>query len=82
MAVKIFCNACKGFIKDANKVEIRALTGEEICESCEKGVKNAFDDVDKAAKRAIVQIESLRDQKKAELERMAKKVIKSDDDGK
>ena len=80
MAVKVFCNACHGFIKEAQRNEIHNLTGEEICEGCQSKVKNAFDDIEKASKRAIVQIESLRDQKKAELERMAKKVIKADDD--
>lgn len=80
MAVKIFCNACKGFIKNANRNEIKNLTGDEICQPCEANVKNAFDEVTKAAKRAVVQIERVRDQKKAELERMAKKVIKADDD--
>ena len=80
MAVKIFCNACHKFIKDATKNEIHSLTGNEICESCEQGVKSAFDEIDKASKRAIVQIETLRDKKKSELEQMAKKVIKADDD--
>jgi len=80
MAIKIFCNACHQYIKDAPRVEIRNLTGDEICQSCEVKVKNAFDGVEKSARRAIVQIEQLRDQKKAELERMSKKVIKANDD--
>lgn len=79
MAVKVFCSACREYIKDANPKEIRNLTGDEICDSCRVSVKNAFDEVEKYAKRGIVQIESLRDQIKAGLERMAKKVIKPDE---
>jgi hypothetical protein len=79
MAVKIFCSACQQFIKDATRVEIRTVTGEEICSDCEKGVKNAFDEVEKSARRAIVQIETVRDQAKANLERLYKKVIKPDE---
>jgi len=80
MAVKIFCNACQQFIKNANRKEFTSLTGEEICVSCETKVKNAFDDITKAAQRGIVQIEKLRDETKAVLDLMRKKVIKADDD--
>lgn len=80
MAVKIFCNMCQTYIKDAiNKNEIRNLTGSEVCESCSSKAKTAMDEIIKASKRSIVQIESLRDQRKAELERMYKKVIKADE---
>ena len=79
MAVKIFCNACHGFIKDADKNEIRALTGEEICQNCEAKVKNAFDEVTKIAQRGIVQLEKKRDDIKAEMDGLRKKVIRSDE---
>ena len=80
MSVKIFCNSCQTFIKNASKNDFNKLTGSEICEPCETQVKSAFDAVDKAARRGIVQVERQRDDIKAELERMAKKVIKPDDD--
>jgi len=79
MAVKIFCNACRGFIKDAERSEIRNLTGEEICTDCDSRVGNAFDEVDKIAKRGIVQLERKRDNIKAEMDGLRKKVIKSDE---
>lgn len=82
MAVKIFCNSCQQFIKNASKNDFNKLTGSEICEACEAQVKGAFDAVDKTARRGIVQIERQRDDIKAELERMAKKVIKPDDEQK
>ena len=79
MSVKVFCNGCQQYIKDVGKKDIRSLTGNEICEICSTKARTAFDDIDKASKRAIVQIETLRDQRKAELESMYKKVIKSDE---
>ena len=79
MAVKIFCNACKGFIKNATKNEIRSLTGEEVCTDCEALVKNLFDQVSKVAQRGIVQLERKRDKIKVEMDTLRKKVIKADE---
>lgn len=80
MAVKIFCNSCQKFIKNAKKNDLNILTGSEICQECEETVKTAFEEVEKAARRGIVQIEKKRDTIKANLERMVKKVIKPDDE--
>lgn len=80
MAVKIFCNSCQNFIKNATRNDLNVLTGEEICPGCETRVRTAVDDIEKASRRAIVQIETKRDKAKADLERMYKKVIKPDDD--
>ena len=79
MAVKIFCNACQKYIKDATKNDLNGLTGQEGCVDCQQKVKTAFDDVEKVARRGIVQIERKRDDLRAELERMVKKVIKADE---
>jgi len=79
MSVKIFCNACQRFIKDASKNDLNILTGQEVCQDCEQKVKSAFDEVEKVARRGIVQIERKRDDLRAELERMVKKVIKDDE---
>lgn len=79
MAIKIFCNACKGFIKNAEKGEIKSLTGEEICVDCEKLVTNAFTHVTKMAQRGVLQLEKKRDDIKAEMDRLRKKVIKADE---
>lgn len=79
MAVKVFCNACHGFIKEADKNQIRTLTGEEICEDCETIVENLFTDVGKVAQRGIVQLEKKRDDIKAEMDSLRKKVIKRDE---
>ena len=79
MAVKIFCNSCQEFIKNATKNDLNGLTGQEICQPCEAKVKSAFDEVEKAARRGIVQIERKRDDIKVTLERMSKKVMKPDE---
>jgi len=79
MAVKIFCNACQSFIKNATKNDLNTLTGDEICSSCETRINTMFVDVEKSARRGIVQIERKRDDIRAELERMMKKVITSDE---
>jgi hypothetical protein len=79
MAVKVFCNACHRFIKEANRNEIKTLTGEEICQNCETTVHNLFADVGKVAQRGIVQLEKKRDDIKAEMDSLRKKVIKGDE---
>ncbi len=78
MAVKVFCNACQTFIKNADRNDLRVLTGEEICETCHAGVDNAFDEVHKIAQRGIVQMERVRDDIKAEMDRLRKKVIQGE----
>jgi len=76
MAIKIFCNYCQKFVKNATPKEIKDLTGTEICSDCSAHVRGLFDEVDTVAKRGIVRIERARDDVKAKLEESLRHVIK------
>jgi hypothetical protein len=78
MAVKIFCNACQKYIRDAKRDEIPSLKGTEICEACEQGHLALLDQVEKIAKRGIVQIENKRDKVKADIDEAVRKVVRAD----
>ena len=80
MAVKIFCNCCQKFIKDASPNEISNLRGTEICTECEGGFARAMEEVIKISKRGIVQIERKRDDIKVKLEEAMRNVIGGDDE--
>ena len=76
MAVKIFCNACQEFIRDAKQHELSDLKGTEICVSCETRIKGLFDEVDRVAKKSVVKIQNVAGQARAELEEAMRRVIK------
>ena len=76
MAVKIFCNACQQFIRDARRDELSDLHGTEICVECETRIKGIFDEVERVAKRSVVKIETASSTAKAELEEAMRHVIK------
>lgn len=78
MAVKIFCNACQHFIRDARRDELSDLKGTEICFPCETRIKGLFDEVDKIAKRSAVKIQSAADKARADLEEAMRRVIKEE----
>jgi hypothetical protein len=80
MAVKIFCNSCQTFIKDATPNEIALLRGTEICTKCEGGFAKAMEDVIKISKRGIVQIERKRDDIKVKLEEAMRNVMEGDNE--
>jgi len=80
MSVKIFCNSCLKFIKDASPNEISMLKGTEICTECEGKFANAMDEVIKISKRGIVQIERKRDDCKVKLEEAMRNVIGGEDE--
>lgn len=78
MALKIFCNACQTFIRDASHHEVGQLRGDEICEGCSSKIASTWDEVNKIAKRGIVSIEKSRDKILADLENAKRNVIKSE----
>ena len=80
MAVKIFCNSCQKFIKDASPNEISLLRGTEICTDCEAGFSKAMEEIERISKRGIVQIERKRDDIKAKLEEAMRSVIGGEDE--
>ena len=79
MAVKIFCNACQRFIRDAKAHEISELRGTEICQECETRIQGLFADVEKTAKRGIVKIENAASKARADMEEAMRRVIKEGD---
>ena len=80
MSVKIFCNSCQKFIKDADKNQIKSLDGNEICENCLAFNQDKIKDIQQVARKGIVQIERARDAALAELDRSIRKVIHSDEE--
>ena len=80
MAVKIFCNSCQKFIKDATPNEMSMLKGTEICGGCEGKFDRAMEGVIKISKRGIAQIERKRDDIKVKLEEAMRNVIGGDDE--
>jgi hypothetical protein len=75
MAVKIFCNACQQFIRDAKTSEIASLKGTEICKDCDGRMNQLLIEIEKAHGRAIQNINSARDTAKAEIEEAKRRVI-------
>jgi ribosomal protein L44E len=79
MAVKIFCNMCQKFIRDAKAVEISNLRGTEICNDCDKKTAGFIADMEKTSLRAVKQIQDIANRAKADLEEMKKRVIQGED---
>jgi len=78
MALKIFCNICQNFIRNAKISEVGQLKGDEVCEECSTHIADTFKEVDKIARQGIVKIEGVRDKIKADLENALRNVIKSE----
>lgn len=73
MALKIFCDACQCYIRDAHPSD--QLTGEEICSACKDKMANTFKEVDKIAKRAISVIQTKQSAAQAQLEEAMRRVV-------
>ena len=46
MAVKIHCSICDKYIMDVDKYALQKLSGEEICDKCERKVKKVYGELD------------------------------------
>lgn len=79
MSVKIFCNSCHRFVREAKKSEFSELTGNEICQDCEKTVATTLGDIEKTAKRAVVQIQNILSKSRADIEEMMRRVVRGPD---
>jgi hypothetical protein len=77
MAVKIFCNCCQGYIKDAKPGEISNLKGTEICANCEGKMVELLNEIEKISKRATHQIAEVAGQAKAQIDEVKRRVIQS-----
>lgn len=75
MAVKIFCNGCQQFIRDAKPSEISSLKGTEVCRVCETRISKSIEDVEGIGKKAIHQINDVLSRAKAEMEEARRRVI-------
>jgi len=78
MAVKIFCNMCQEFIRDAKAAEISNLRGTEICATCDKKTGGFIVDMEKVSLKAVKQIQDIANRAKADLEEMKKRVIQGE----
>ncbi len=50
MAIKVFCNICEKFIKNAEQPEFQKLTGKEMCTDCGEKVKGLYQVLDERIK--------------------------------
>jgi len=78
MAVKIFCNSCQKFIKDAMPNELSLLRGTEICTDCKEKFSEVLIKIEKTAKTSIVRIERARDDAKVKIEEAMRSVMEGD----
>lgn len=78
MALKIFCDACQSYIRDARPND--DLTGQEICVNCKEKMQNTFTEVDRIAKRAISTIQKKQSAAQAKLEEAMRRVIDGEDE--
>lgn len=78
MAVKIFCNCCQNFIRDAKPSEIPSLKGTEICKDCETKMNKSIEEIIAISNRAKNHIDLARDQAKQEMEEARRRIIESE----
>ena len=84
MAVKVFCNMCQTFIRDAKVAEISNLKGTEICKGCESKTVEIIASMQKISGRAAKQITDIASKAIAEMDEMKRRVIEGEgsNDGK
>jgi hypothetical protein len=76
MAIKIFCNQCQSFIKDATPNEISKLKGDEICQGCKDVNGKIFVEVEAIRNDAIDKIRKLSGDYLAKLDEAMRKAIR------
>jgi len=57
MAIKVFCNICEKFIKNAEQSEFQKLTGNEMCTECGEKVKGLYQILDEKIKDYTAELE-------------------------
>ena len=77
--IKIFCNQCQKYIKDAELKEMSKLTGDEVCSDCTERNRETFADVEKAQKQAVSEINHLADKHKVTLDELIRKRLKGEE---
>ena len=76
MPIKIFCNACQQYIRDAKRSEIGMLPGKEVCEDCELKMQMTWRQIDKIQHRAEQRINKAVSKIRAELDEAINRVVK------
>jgi len=79
MALKIFCNSCHEFIRDARPDEISSLRGTEICQKCEAKHSEFLKIVQKASTRATNKINDVVNRFQAECEEAKRHIVKTEE---
>ena len=74
--IKLFCNQCQRYIRDAVQKDMSKLVGDEICEDCRDRNKEAFKEVDMIQRQASSAINALADKYKVQLDEAIRKVLK------
>jgi len=75
MAIKIFCNSCQKYIRDAKPGEISSLRGTEVCAECEQSYSELIKKVQKLAAQATNKINTAVNSFMAEAEEAKRHVI-------
>lgn len=81
MAVKIFCNSCQKYIRDARRDELSELKGTEICEACASFAEDSKTQINKARQRAVQKVNQKADKAIADIEDIMRRVIEGGQDG-
>ena len=76
--LKIFCNSCHEYVRDARPEEISSLRGTEICQNCEAKHSEFLKTVEKASTRAINKINDVVNRFQAECEEAKRHIIKTE----
>ena len=79
--IKVFCNQCQNFIKDAiTPKDIKDLKGDEICTACRDRNKIAFNEVERIQRAAAADINKKADEYKVMLDETIRKCLKGEAD--
>ena len=78
MTLKIFCNSCHEFVRDAKSEEISSLRGTEICQGCESKHSEFLAKIDKMANRATNKINDVLNRFQADCEEAKRHIVKAE----
>lgn len=74
--LKIFCNSCHEYVRDAKPEEISSLRGTEICQGCESKHSEFIEKVEKLANRAVNKVNDITNRFQADCEEAKRHVVK------
>ena len=74
MPLKLFCDFCEKFIRNAHPND----KGEQICPECGDRIKGIYDEIDKLSRTTQLSIQKISDKGKAKIEMALARVVKEE----